>query len=299
MRYGDPKVIDAITLALGTFRFQSKNLDVKEVAAELAKVLSPEQIPAVVSVLRGERVFDQVVVAAQNDVAGIPLQVDRPAISVQAYTTENWPAVLVDQFSEGGGLKVTRLNGSADLPALEVVAVAQARGACFIEAASASTGPALVLDNRGSADTIVDEFAGARLTSGGIWLDAPSTRDRKDRVEHVSGRRALEALRSLDIPRWRRRGETTKHLSPMLDEFHRAYGIGQSEGVSPKDIGGVALLCAKALLGRVESLERELKRVQAHRTRRPRTLRSRAAASAQAAKHRSALRPAASPRRRV
>lgn len=48
-----------------------------------------------------------------------------------------------------------------------------------------------------------------------------------------------------------------KHISPMAEDFYKAFGVGDDKGISPKDLAGVALQAIKELTEKVERLEKK------------------------------------------
>ena len=54
------------------------------------------------------------------------------------------------------------------------------------------------------------------------------------------------------------KGKVTKHISPMAEDFHKAFGFGDDKGISPKDLAGVALQAIKELTEKVEKLEKKI-----------------------------------------
>jgi hypothetical protein len=70
----------------------------------------------------------------------------------------------------------------------------------------------------------------------------------------------------LPIERWSYKGEPTRHLGPMAQDFAAAFGLGQDDRhIFPLDAAGVALAAIQGLHGlvqaqaaRLEALDREV-----------------------------------------
>lgn len=52
-----------------------------------------------------------------------------------------------------------------------------------------------------------------------------------------------------------------KHFTPMAEEFHQLFGLGNEKGISPNDTAGIALQGVKELIKRVEDLELKLSKI--------------------------------------
>ena len=75
----------------------------------------------------------------------------------------------------------------------------------------------------------------------------------------------LDRLAGLPIHRWsyKKDAEAIQHLGPMAEDFHAAFGLGQTdEHISVIDAAGVALAAVQQLALRVESLERDNERLR-------------------------------------
>ncbi|WP_146151973.1 tail fiber domain-containing protein [Ahniella affigens] len=77
-----------------------------------------------------------------------------------------------------------------------------------------------------------------------------SSRTSKEGFVDVDGRSVLERLAGLPIREWNYIGrpETDRHVGPVAEEFHQAFGLGQDERtISLSDMAGVALAAVKEL----------------------------------------------------
>ncbi|MBD3299237.1 MAG: hypothetical protein GF341_11315 [candidate division Zixibacteria bacterium] len=110
------------------------------------------------------------------------------------------------------------------------------------------------------------DFAGAPLTSAclpagsGTWASC-SDQALKTDITPIDSDAILDALNHLHISSWRyiSQDSTVRHIGPMAQDFHQAFGIGASERhITVIDADGVALAAIQALAKRVEELERRL-----------------------------------------
>ena len=81
----------------------------------------------------------------------------------------------------------------------------------------------------------------------------------------VSPREVLEKVSALSISRWNFKGDsTTPHVGPMAQDFHAAFGLGESErAISAVDADGVALA---AIQGLNQKLTEELEQRDAEKS---------------------------------
>jgi len=88
-----------------------------------------------------------------------------------------------------------------------------------------------------------------------------SDRAAKQDLEPVDHDEILSRVARLPMTTWSYRDEPgVRHIGPMAQDFHAAFGVGGSDRViHPVDANGVALSAIQALAGRVEALEREVR----------------------------------------
>jgi hypothetical protein len=113
---------------------------------------------------------------------------------------------------------------------------------------------------------------GAFLSTGGTWTNA-SDRNSKENVEPVQPRDVLDRVLNLGISRWNYKVEAdaTRHIGPMAQDFHAAFGVGDSEKtIATIDADGVALAAIQGLHEivkekdcRINELEQRLARLEA------------------------------------
>ncbi|MFH8556828.1 tail fiber domain-containing protein [Streptomyces celluloflavus] len=84
-------------------------------------------------------------------------------------------------------------------------------------------------------------------------------------VGAVNGYAVLEAVAALPVSTWRYlwEPEDVRHLGPMAQDWHAAFGFNQDDTTIPVVDGlGVALVCVQALHRRVEELTAEVDRLR-------------------------------------
>jgi len=102
--------------------------------------------------------------------------------------------------------------------------------------------------------------AGVELAAGGSGWSAVSDRARKENFLAVAGEDVLERLRRVPVTSWNylTQDRTIRHLGPMAQDFHAAFGLGESDLlINSVDIDGVNLAAARALTDRTDALRAE------------------------------------------
>jgi len=112
----------------------------------------------------------------------------------------------------------------------------------------------------------------ARLTNGGTWTNA-SDRNNKENITAVDAREVLEKVATMPIARWNYKieSDSTQHIGPMAQDFHAAFGLGDSEkSIATIDADGVALAAIQGLNEivkekdcRISELEERLAKLEA------------------------------------
>lgn len=93
-----------------------------------------------------------------------------------------------------------------------------------------------------------------------------SDRNVKRDIEPVDEQEVLRGVASMPISTWSYSSDpnATRHLGPMAQDFHAAFGLGASDrSYDPIDAHGVAFAAIKALAERVDKLERENEELRA------------------------------------
>jgi hypothetical protein len=141
---------------------------------------------------------------------------------------------VVDAQSGGGWFLTSRAPGGAPANAFTIGRYSYAAGAL---PSQPPAGSQLTLDAVGNL-----VIAGT-LTQG-------SSRTIKQNIERVDPAQLLDRLRALPVYRWNYIGgdAADRHLGPLAEDFHRAFGLGVSERtLAPADVASVALGAAQAL----------------------------------------------------
>lgn len=111
----------------------------------------------------------------------------------------------------------------------------------------------LELDNSGNL------FVGGTITQ-------LSSRHSKENFLPVAGLDLLARLRGLELWTWNYRGapDADRHLGPVAEDFHAAFGFGTSErSLAPADVAGVALAASQALAEQIEQRDAEIAELKA------------------------------------
>lgn len=93
-----------------------------------------------------------------------------------------------------------------------------------------------------------------------------SDRNLKENITPVTAEKVLQRLASLPITSWNyiSEGPSVKHLGPMAQDFHAAFGLGSSDrSIALVDANGVVMLSIQALyqgLAEVRESNRALRR---------------------------------------
>ena len=108
----------------------------------------------------------------------------------------------------------------------------------------------LLLDGASdNASRLINTGSGAYLTIGGTWTNS-SSRELKNNFQRVNSNSILTKLASLNILTWNYKGsDEGLHIGPIAEEFHDAFGFGNSDGksISTVDADGIALAAIQAL----------------------------------------------------
>jgi hypothetical protein len=104
-------------------------------------------------------------------------------------------------------------------------------------------------------------LAGANVylaPGGGAWTSL-SDRASKENLRIEDGESALAKIAAMPIPSWNyvSQDSSIRHLGPTAQDFHAAFGLGESKtGINSVDIDGVNLLAVQALEKRTAELFR-------------------------------------------
>lgn len=114
---------------------------------------------------------------------------------------------------------------------------------------------------------------GVRLSSGGGSWDNISDVNRKENFAELDGEEVLLRLREVPVRTWnyKAQGAEIRHAGPTAQDFHAAFGLGDSDlTINTVDIDGINMAAVKALEARsaqqqerIEVLEAEVSRLRA------------------------------------
>lgn len=94
--------------------------------------------------------------------------------------------------------------------------------------------------------------------------EVPSDRAAKEAFAPVDPATILQGVTRLPIETWQYKGQATRHIGPMAQDFMAAFGTGRDDRhINLIDANGVALAAIQALTQRIEAQECEIRRLQA------------------------------------
>ena len=105
-------------------------------------------------------------------------------------------------------------------------------------------------------------------TPGSASWSFTSDRNAKEQLVPVNQRAVLDKVCELPISEWNYIGYDQRHIGPMAQDFHAAFGLNRSDtSLNDADLHGVALAAIQGLNGKVESgkqkAESRLERLEA------------------------------------
>lgn len=115
------------------------------------------------------------------------------------------------------------------------------------------------------AGRFINTSTGAYLTTGGTWTNS-SDRDKKENVTPVDTGEVLARVLSVPISRWNYKdeGQSIDHMGPMAQDFHAAFGLGDSEkSIATIDADGVAMAAIQGLYQVVQEKDAQITALQA------------------------------------
>ncbi len=102
---------------------------------------------------------------------------------------------------------------------------------------------------------IINTSSGGYLSLGGSWVNA-SDRERKTHFTPVDPQLVLAKVAAMPLSEWsyRNEGESVRHVGPMAQDFHAAFGLGgDDKSIGTVDADGVALAAIQGLNRKVEA----------------------------------------------
>ena len=110
---------------------------------------------------------------------------------------------------------------------------------------------------------------------GDLFIDGTisegSDRNRKENILEIDYAQILSSVYYMPIYEWQYRGHDRRHIGPMAQDFHAAFGLGEDDtGITNIDANGVAFASIKALYDKnikqqseIEALRQELAEIKA------------------------------------
>ncbi len=98
-------------------------------------------------------------------------------------------------------------------------------------------------------------YVGAVLAPGATAWTAGSDRETKEHVQSVDTVAVLRKVAAMPISTWNYKSQdpAVRHIGPMAQDFHAAFGLGETpKGISTIDADGVALAAIQGLNAKVE-----------------------------------------------
>jgi hypothetical protein len=101
------------------------------------------------------------------------------------------------------------------------------------------------------------------LTVGGdvtaTAFNTSSDRSAKENVLAVDAEDVLEKVASMPISQWNFKNDTARHVGPMAQDFHAAFGLGADDtAIATVDADGVALAAIQALNQKLEQKDAQI-----------------------------------------
>lgn len=110
---------------------------------------------------------------------------------------------------------------------------------------------------------------GCNLPAGSGVFNCTSSRATKQNFHQVSGGDVLSKVRALPITTWNyiSEGAEVRHLGPMAEDFHAAFGLGTSDkAIGIQDLASVSLAGVKALDAETNALRARIDELEALRS---------------------------------
>ncbi len=101
----------------------------------------------------------------------------------------------------------------------------------------------------GAASSADDVTPGCSLPAGGAasW-SCSSDRNLKEGIAAISPKSILDKVVAMPLSSWQFRGTPRRHIGPMAQDFHAAFGLGaDSKNITTSDVSGVALAAIQGL----------------------------------------------------
>ena len=133
--------------------------------------------------------------------------------------------------------------------------IVRAAGGLWLGTTSAVPAAGMVPNGR-----FIDTSTGAYLSNSGVWTDV-SDRDAKTDFAPVDRQALLRQVAALPVGTWRYKTDASdvRHLGPVAQDFHAAFGLGDSDKhLAALDTSGVALAAVQGLHELVQERDAEV-----------------------------------------
>jgi trimeric autotransporter adhesin len=119
-------------------------------------------------------------------------------------------------------------------------------------------GGAVFTSGSGSANQTVSWTPGS-----GSWTFS-SDRGLKDRIRSIDARTVLEKVSQLSISEWSYKGYAQRHIGPMAQDFHAAFGLNGEDDkhIATVDEDGVALAAIQGLNQKLQAKDTEIEELR-------------------------------------
>lgn len=97
-----------------------------------------------------------------------------------------------------------------------------------------------------------------------VALNLTSDRNAKEQFKPVNPREILQRVASLPVSEWQYKNQSERHIGPMAQDFHAAFGTGRDgRHIATVDADGVALAAIQGLHQLVQERDAEVSRLRA------------------------------------
>lgn len=171
------------------------------------------------------------------------------------------------ELENPGPPRITFRNADPNAAAPLEWDVGMSGGAGFSLSRNGTGGEELLITPNGrvmigpGGETVFDLRASGNLKIKGV-LRQNSSRGSKENVVYPDPSEILGRLRDLEVAVWNYESAdpSDRHMSPMAEEFHRAFGLGSDDKhIAPSDLAGVALVAIQALESQVKEKDAEIR----------------------------------------
>jgi hypothetical protein len=108
--------------------------------------------------------------------------------------------------------------------------------------------------------------AGVTLAAGGNSWGWISDRNVKENFREVDGRDVLEKLERVPVSEWNLKAQdpSIRHIGPMAQDFHEAFGLGESDRhINGSDLAGVTVAAVQGLYRLVREKDEQIAELRA------------------------------------